>query len=54
MTDKNKKILKYSGMAAVALGSTAMYLAGSAESSVAAVVAGIFIIAGIVISIIKE
>ena len=53
MTDKTKKIMKYSGMGAVAVGSGLMYLAGSSESSVTAIVAGIFIIASIIFNIIK-
>lgn len=54
MTDKTKAIMKYSGMGAVAVGSGLMYLAGTSESSVTAIVAGVFIIASIVINIVKS
>lgn len=53
MTDKTKKILKYSGIGAIALGTVSAYLGGATESTVTATVAGVFAIIAIVISVIK-
>lgn len=49
----NKNILKIGGIVAVVLGSGALYLSGSAESEVSAIVAGVFVLAGIIAAMFK-
>lgn len=49
----NKNILKYGGIAAVAVGSIALFMSGTGESSVIEIVAGVFVLAGIVAEIIR-
>lgn len=46
--------LKYGGIAAVVIGSGALYASGTNESEVGGLVAGIFVIGGIVAQIIKD
>ncbi len=50
----NKTILKYGGIVAIAIGSIALFVSGVNESSVIEIVAGIFVVAGIVAEIIKD
>lgn len=50
----NKTILKYSGIAAIAIGSVALFISGTGESQVIEIVAGIFVLAGIIAEILKD
>lgn len=45
------KTLKIGGVVAVIGGAIALYLAGTDEATVAAVIAGVFVLAGVVASI---
>ena len=49
----NKSILKIGGIVAIVLGSVALYLSGMAESAVVAIVAAVFVLAGIIAAIFK-
>lgn len=49
----NKNVLKIGGIVAIVAGSVALYLAGVGESMVAAIVAGVFVLAGIIASLFK-
>ena len=42
------KWFKVGGVIAIVVGSAALYLAGTAESTVVAIVAGVFILAGVI------
>jgi hypothetical protein len=50
--DKNK-ILKWVGIVGVVVGSTCLYLSGTGESMVVAVVGGVFVLAGIIMALFK-
>ena len=54
MTEKTKKIVKWCGVGAIALGSVALYLGGGSEGYGIEVVGGVFLIIGIVIGILKK
>ena len=47
----NKNVLKWGGIAAVVLGSVALYLSGTGEAAVAAVVGAVFVLVGIIASL---
>jgi hypothetical protein len=49
-----KKWLRIGGIAAVVAGSAALYVSGSSESEVGGIVAGVFVLAGIIAEIIKD
>lgn len=49
----NKNVLKIGGIAAVVLGSVALFLSGTGESVVVAVVGGVFVLAGIIAGMFK-
>ena len=49
----DKKVLKIAGVAAIVGGSAALFVAGTAESEVAAIVAGVFVLAGVIAAIFK-
>lgn len=50
----NKTILKWGGVATVIVGSVALYLSGTGEEAVVAVVGAVFVLVGIIAGIIKE
>ena len=49
----NKNVLKWGGIAAVVLGSVALYLSGTGEAAVVAVVGAVFVLVGIIASFFK-
>jgi uncharacterized membrane protein HdeD (DUF308 family) len=49
----NKNVLKWGGIAAVVLGSVALYLSGTGEAAVVAVVGAVFVLVGIIASLFK-
>lgn len=49
----NKNVLKWGGIAAVVLGSVALYLSGIGEAAVVAVVGAVFVLVGIIASLFK-
>lgn len=51
--DKNK-VMKIAGIVAVVGGSISLYLAGTGESAVSAVVGGVFVLAGLIAAIFKS
>ena len=51
--DKNK-ILKIGGIVGVVLGSAALYLSGTGESAVTAIVGGVFVLAGIIAGLVAK
>ena len=51
--DKNV-ILKWGGLGAIVLGSVALYLSGTGEQAVIAVVGAVFVLAGLVAAIVKK
>ncbi len=51
--DKNK-ILKIGGTVAIVGGAVAMYLAGTGEGTITAIVAGVFVLAGVIASLFKS
>lgn len=50
----NKKVLKTAGVVAIIGGSVALYLAGTAETEITAIVAGVFVLAGVIAAIFKS
>ena len=50
----NKKILTIGGIVAIILGSVALYFAGSTEGQITALVGGVFILIGLILSFFKE
>ena len=51
--DKNK-ILTIGGTVAIVGGAVALYLAGTGETAVTAVVAGVFVLAGVIAALFKS
>jgi hypothetical protein len=51
--DKNK-ILKIAGITAIVLGAGALYVAGAGESAVTGIVAGVFILGGVIAALLKS
>ena len=49
----NKNVLKWGGIAAVVLGSVALYLSGTGEAAVVAVVGAVFVLVGIIAALFK-
>jgi len=49
----NKNVLKWGGIAAVVLGSVALYLSGTGEAAVVAVVGAVFVLVGIIASLFR-
>jgi uncharacterized membrane protein HdeD (DUF308 family) len=49
----NKNVLKWGGIAAVVLGSVALYLSGTGEAAVVAVVGAVFVLVGVIASLFK-
>ncbi|MFW6225322.1 MAG: hypothetical protein ACOC3V_00010 [bacterium] len=45
--------LKIAGVAGIIGGSVALYVSGTSETTVGAIVAGVFVLAGVVVSIFK-
>lgn len=50
----NKNVLKIGGTVAVVLGATALYLSGTGESVVAAIVGAVFVLAGLIAGLFKK
>ena len=51
--DKNK-ILKVVGLVCTVVGAVCLFIAGTAEAAVAAIVGGVFVLAALVIAILKS
>lgn len=51
--DKNS-ILKYGGVAAIVAGTAALFMSGTSESTVVELVAGVFVLAGVISVVIKD
>jgi hypothetical protein len=51
--DKNK-VLKYGGILAVVIGAGALFMSGTGESEVMAIVGGVFVLAGVIAAILKS
>ena len=51
--DKNK-ILKVVGIGGVIIGAVCLYLAGASEAAVTAIVGAVFVLAGIVMAVLKS
>ena len=49
----NKKIFKYIGIGAIALGSVALYLGGASESAAVAIVGAVFALVAVVVAVLK-
>ena len=49
----NKKIVKIAGIVAIVGGSAALYLAGTNEGTVSAIVAAVFVLAGVIAAVFK-
>jgi hypothetical protein len=49
----NKNVLKWGGIAFVMSGSVALYLSGTGEAAVVAVVGAVFVLVGIIASLFK-
>lgn len=49
----NKNVLKWGGIAAVVLGSVALYLSGTGEAAVVAVVGAVFVLVGVIAGLFK-
>jgi len=49
-----KNWVQIGGIAAIVIGSVALYMAGTAESEVVGIVAGVFVLVGVIASIIKK
>ena len=47
----DKNVLKIIGVVGIVLGSVALFLAGIAETTVGAIVAGVFVLAGVIVEI---
>ena len=47
----NKNVLKWGGVVAVVVGSVALYLSGTGEAAVVAVVGAVFVLVGVIGSI---
>lgn len=46
-------LVKIGGIVAIVLGSGALYISGSSESEVSAIVAGVFVLAGVIAAMFK-
>lgn len=53
-TMDKKTTLKYGGIAAVVIGTGALYLSGTGESAVIEIVAGVFVVIGVIADIIRD
>jgi uncharacterized membrane protein HdeD (DUF308 family) len=51
--DKNS-IMKIGGVAAIVLGSTALYLSGTGADAVTAIVGAVFVLAGMIAALFKK
>ena len=49
----NKNILKWGGVVAVVLGSVALFLSGTGEAAVVAIVGAVFVLVGVIANIFK-
>lgn len=49
----NKNVLKIGGIAAIVLGSGALFLSGTGEAVVTAIVGAVFVLAGIISAVFK-
>ena len=49
----NKNVLKWGGITAVVLGSVALYLSGTGEAAVVAVVGAVFVFVGVITALFK-
>ena len=49
----NKNILKIGGVVAIVAGSVALYLSGTVEAAVVAIVGAVFVLAGVIAAIFK-
>ena len=49
----NKNVLKWGGVIAVVIGSVALYLSGTGEAAVVAVVGAVFVLVGVIASLFK-
>lgn len=49
----NKNVLKWGGIAAVVLGSVALFLSGTGEAAVVAVVGAVFVLVGVIAALFK-
>jgi len=50
----NKNVLKWGGIAAVIIGSAALFLSGTGEQSVVAIVGAVFVLVGLIAAIVKQ
>ncbi len=53
LSEKTKKIIKWSGVGAIGLGCIALYIGGGTESYAAEIVGAIFTVIGILVGIVK-
>lgn len=49
-----EKYLKIGGTAAIVVGSVALYIAGTGESEVTGIVAGVFVLVGVIAAIFQK
>lgn len=49
----NKNILKWGGVTAVVLGSVGLFLSGTGEAAVVAIVGAVFVLVGVIANIFK-
>ncbi len=54
MTDRTKQILKIGGIVSIVIGSSAMYLGGASEDLAMSLIAGVFVIGGVIAGILKK
>ena len=50
----NKDVFKYGGIAAIVLGSVALYIGGASETGAVAIVGGVFALAGVIAAMLKK
>lgn len=50
----NKTLLKVIGVVAIVGGSIALYFAGTTEEAIVAIVAGVFVLAGVIATLFKK
>ena len=48
------KVLKYGGIVAVVIGAGALFMSGTGEANVMAIVGGVFVLAGVIAAILKS
>lgn len=50
----NKNMLKIGGIVAIVLGAGALFISGTSENIVIELVAGVFVVAGVIATLIKD